>query len=140
MKSTVALLQDKTGTFQFQYENGRLKTESIDLSYAKHNLLCFGRLNKNLTINPLLRRGFMGKILENRNFYSTAWVDYLEGNTASASLNSMITEFNAACNRDLTNGLITERIILQTITKLDRNTIQFTIMIGPNTTQIPILI
>lgn len=126
----VALNKDKNGQFTISYENGKLKREQAELSFAKHNLLCFGRGNKNIAKNPTLRRGAIGDFLEGSPLYSNAWIYYLEGVITLNSMQKIIQFFNAACNRDFKNKLFENRIALQSVRKLDKNTIQFTINIG----------
>lgn len=136
----IALEQDENGEFAIAYENGCLKRELSELSWAKHNLLCFGRLNRLLTRNPRKRNGDLGNFLESSNFYSTCWSYYLEGVINLATMNEIIREFNAACSRDQSKGFFDNKIILSQIRKLDKNTIHFTIKVGDNPTEITIKI
>lgn len=128
--TAIALTQDRNGQFEFTYANGAMVRESSELSFAKHNLFCFGRLNINLTINPLLRRGSIGSALENRELYSAAWLYYLEGNINFDAMQKIISEFNRACDRDFNAGLIAKKISLKSITKLDKTSLGFKIQIG----------
>lgn len=128
--TSIALEQDSNGRFGVVFENGVLKRESNEISCAKHNLFCFGRLNRNLTKNPTLRRGDLSNILVNRELYSNAWAYYLEGNITLEAMQKITEEFNAACNRDFKAGLIQNKVSLKSITKLDKTTVQFTINVG----------
>jgi len=132
--TSIALNQDSTGRFNISYENGALKREADELSCAKHNLFCFDRLNKNLTKNPKLRRGDLGSFLEGRDLYSKSWLYYLEGSITLESMTKIAEEFNSACNRDFQAGIIKNKVSLKSITKLDKNTINFTINIGSSST------
>lgn len=128
--NSIALQQDKNGQFSLNYKNGMLVREANEVSFAKHNLLCQGRLNKNLTINPKLRSGSLGSTLENFELYSTAWIYFAEGNMSFEAMEKIIGEFNRACNRDFQAKLITQRIFLKSITKLDKNSLLFKIKFG----------
>lgn len=128
--NSIALQQDKNGQFGLVYKEGMLAREASEISFAKHNLLCKGRLNKNLTINPKLRSGSLGSALETFELYSTAWLYFLEGSVSFDAMEKTIGEFNRACNRDFQAKLITQRIFLKSITKLDKNSLLFKIKIG----------
>jgi hypothetical protein len=136
----IALEQNKNGEFTISYENGKLKREKAELSWAKHNLLCFGRLNKLLTKNPRKRNGDIGNFLEGTNFYSTCWSLYREGVINLATMNEIIREFNSSCSRDLAKGFFDNKITLKSITKLDKYTLNFTIEIGGSSSEITIKI
>jgi len=136
----IALEQNEKGEFTISYENGMLKREKSELSWAKHNLLCFGRLSKILTKNPRKRNGDIGNFLENNNFYSTCWSYYLEGVINLATMNEIIREFNSSCSRDQSRGLFSNNIKLKSITKLDKNTLNFIIEIGGSSSEITIKI
>ncbi len=136
----VAFEQNENGEYTISYENGQIKREKAELSWAKHNLLCFGRLNKILTKNPRKRSGDIGNFLESSNFYSTCWAYYLEGIINTTTMKNIIQEFNASCSRDLNNKLFSNDISLKSITKLDKNTLNFTIEVGGNPSEITIKI
>lgn len=126
----IAFTQDKDGKFGITFKDGKIVKEPNEVSFAKHNLLCFGRLNKNLTKNQQLRQGCVGSILEGRNLYSTAWSHYMEGNITLDTMKRLIQDYNAACDRDYKAGLIDKKIKLKSVTKLDKNSLQFKIQIG----------
>ena len=71
MKS-IALTQNKDKQFVINYSEGVILREDSEIAFAKHNLLCFGRLDRNLTKDPLLRRGSASSVFENRELYSTS--------------------------------------------------------------------
>lgn len=129
----IALIQDKEGKFSVRYKDGDFVMESSEISFAKHNLLCFGRLNRNLTINPKLRKGDLGSFLENNELFSTAWLYYMESNITLEGMRKLIGEFNRACERDFKLGLFENRILLKNITKLSKNSLLFKIQIGNQT-------
>lgn len=128
--NTVALLQDSNGEFGLKFENGTIVEEPVEVSFAKHNLFCFGRLNKNATKNPLLRRGSILSFLTDKDVFSVAWVYYLEGVITSSNMTKIINEFNRACDRDLKAGLIENSVYLKSVSKLDKTTVLFKIEIG----------
>lgn len=136
----VALEQNSDGKFIISYENGKLKRERGELSWAKHNLFCFGRLNRLFTTNRKARRGDIGNFLENSNLYSICWSFYVEGVITFQTMKKTIEEFNSACSRDYKSGLFDNKIQLKSIRKLDKNTLNFTIEIGGNSSDITIKI
>ena len=123
----IALTQDKDKIFRITYKDGKLVRERSEISFAKHNLFCFGRLDRNLTINPTLRRGFAGSVMENREMYSTAWNSYREGSVTTDTENRIISIFNQACDRDLKFGLFELPIRLISIQRLDKTSLLFNI-------------
>lgn len=128
--NTIALIQDSNGEFGIKFENKTFVEESIEMSIAKHNLLCFGRLNKNTTTNPLMRRGSVLSVLNGNEVFSTAWAYYMEGVITTSNITKIINEFNRACDRDLKAGIIEKSIVLKSVTKLDKTTLNFKIEIG----------
>lgn len=134
----VALEQNNNGEFTISYEKGILKREKAEVSFAKHNLLCFGRLNKIFTKNPRARRGDIGNFLENANLYSICWSFYLEGVINFQTMKNIIAEFNSSCSRDKLKGLFDEKTTLTSISKLDKNTLNFRIEVGGNPSDITI--
>ena len=127
---TVALIQDNEGKFNLNYSEGVLVREDSEISFTKHNLLCFGRLDNNLTKNPTLRNGSASAVLESRLIYSTSWSYYMEGDISLEAMKRIIVDFNTACDRDYKAGLFEERIVLKNITKIDSNSILLRVRIG----------
>jgi hypothetical protein len=125
-------LEQKDGEFGVVYENGMLKQEDQNISWVKHNLLCFGRADRNLTVNPTLRKGSLGEFLEGRKLYSNAWKYYLGQNITDDNLKGIKTEFNNACNRDFLLGYITKRISMISCVKTGKNSVLCKVQIGDN--------
>lgn len=134
----VAINQNENGVYTISYENGMLKRENSSVSIAKHNLLCFGRLNKNLTKNQKGRLGDIGNYLESKPNFSICWMYYREGIINQQTMQKIIEEFNNSCDRDLKNKVIDKKVILKSVRKLDRNVLGFTISIGGSTQEITI--
>lgn len=135
----VALEQDKDGRFSISYENGALKREKAELSWAKHNLLCFGRISSIFTNkNPRSRRGDIGNFLEKKSLYSDCWSVYVEGIINIPTMKYIIQSFNSACSRDLKEESFDDKIELTSIRKLDKNTLNFTIEVGGESSEITI--
>jgi hypothetical protein len=126
----IALIQDKNGSFNIKYKEGLLVREESEVSFAQHNLLCFGRLDQNFTQNPLLRKGSALSVLEGRLIYSTSWLYYLEGDIDLESIKKLIADFNQACDRDYKEGLFEKRIVLKNIIKIGKNSLLIKIVIG----------
>ena len=130
MKQAIAFDKNKEGVFDISYENGKLKREDNSLAFLKANLYCFGRLDPNLTVDPLLRKGSAISALESSEAFSTAWAFYLEGDISNQSMEELIKEFNISTERDYRNGLIDKKITLNYINKLSKNSILLNINIG----------
>lgn len=126
----------KNGEFTVIAENGKLKKESSELSYVKHNLLCFGRADKNSIVEPLNRNGSTIEYNDQRAYFSKAWIYFLEGNITESNMIGIINEFNKACDRDLKNGLFTKKISLKSISRLDKTTLLFKVDIGSQSQEI----
>jgi hypothetical protein len=130
---TIALVQNKNNNqFKLEYENGDFVTEDAEISFLKHNLYCFGRSEKGLSIIPTSRRGFSGSVLVGRELYSSAWLYYLEGDITFTAMDRLMADFNKSCDKDYKNKLIEKRIVLNEIIKLEKNTLLFKVSIGPN--------
>ena len=138
MKQAISLKSDGEKGYCLSYENGKLVREMAEISFAKHNILCFGRLNRNLTKNPKLRRGSVVDFLESRSLYSTAWQYFLEGTINPRTSKLIIGDFNKSCDKDHKKGLFKNRISLVSITKLDKTILLFNIKIGSETHDFPI--
>ena len=130
MKQAIAFDKNQEGVFDISYENGKLKREDNSLAFLKANLYCFGRLDPNLTVDPLLRKGSAISALESSEAFSTAWAFYLEGDISNQSMEELIKEFNISTERDYRNGLIDKKITLNYINKLSKNSIRLNINIG----------
>lgn len=123
MTECVSFIQ-KNGEFTIEFENGKIKRNSKEQSYALHNLLCFGRLAQTLTVNQKKKLGWAGSILYGREFFSTAWNYYLESNSTQNNFQGIINEFNSACLRDYSSGLLDKRILIYQILRLSKNDIK----------------
>jgi len=132
--------EKRNGEFTVVAENGRLKMEPAELSYVKHNLLCFGRADKYLIPEASNRQGSTMEYNDQRPYFSKAWVYFLEGNITDSNLTEIINEFNKACDRDLKAGLFTRKISLKTISRLDKATLLFNVDIGGQPQEIKISI
>lgn len=135
MKECIAFTQ-KNGEFTIEFENGKIKRGAPEQSYALHNLLCFGRLDKNLTINPIKRRGWSGSSAYVREFFSSAWNYYLESEFTKAKVDMIINEFNKACTRDYSLGLVDKKIKISQIIKLDRTTMKISLTLDSSPSEI----
>lgn len=136
----ISLQQNSQGKFTISYENGQLKREKSEISWAKHNLFCFGRLNRLFTKNRKARRGDIGNFLEGSDLYSICWSFYVEGVINLKTMQEIVTQFNSSCLRDQRKGYFDNKTQLKSITKLDKNTLNFTIEIGGNLSDITIKI
>jgi len=130
MIQTIEFNKNQEGSFDISYENGQLKREDNSLSFLKANLYCFGRLDPNLTVDPLLRKGSAISALETSEMFSTAWSLYLEGDISSQAMEQLIIQFNLSTERDYRNGLIDKKITLNYISKLSKTSILLNINIG----------
>lgn len=137
MTDCIAFTQ-KNGEFTIEFENGKIKRGTAEQSYALHNLLCFGRLNRHMTINQTKRLGWAGSSAYVREFFSTAWNYYLESNITTENLQFLINEFNSACERDYRNGLIDRSLKISRISRLSRTTLKITLSIDSAQTDIVI--
>jgi hypothetical protein len=120
MSENIAFIQ-KNGEFTIEFENGKIKRGAPAQSYALHNLLCYGRLNRNLTNSPTKRMGWSGSSAYIREFFSTSWNYYIESNMTESNLNLLINEFNRACTRDFNQGFVDKKVKIVKVTKLARN-------------------
>lgn len=130
MQQVYGLFQNISGHWDVIIENGKIKKENIYESYLKHNFLCFGRGDKNIVQIPERRNGTIQSLLENREYFSQAWLYYIEGNITFENVNKIIQEINAACQRDKRFGLIDKDIQLQSVIKLDKTKLLFTYKIS----------
>lgn len=130
MVDSIALVSDSNGKFNFEYKDGILVREKSENSFAKHNIYCFGRLDPNLTVDPLLRKGFSGSVFESRQMYSIAWAYYQEGDITLSAMEGIIREFNLSCDADFKLGLFEKKIVMKSITKTNKNSILIKIEIG----------
>lgn len=128
MKSVV--FEYKNGNYTLATKNGKLKTNEPEISYIQHNLLCFGRASKTLISEPRNRNGWSGEFNDNESKFSLAWIYYLEGSIDESSVGGIVREFNKACERDLKRGLFSNKILLQSVIKLDNSSLLFKINIG----------
>lgn len=135
MKECIAFTQ-KNGEFTIEFENGRIKRGSAEQSYALHNLLCFSRLDGNLTVNQTKRLGWAGASAYAREFFSTAWNNYIESNIDQKTISDMINEFNRASSRDYKNGLIDRKIKIIQVNRLDRTSLKIKLGIDSSITDI----
>lgn len=126
----IALIKNEEGYYNLKYKNGTLVTEDPEMSYIKHNLLCFGRLNRNFTEVNNNRLGSAISSLEGREMYSTSWNYFKEGLITQENVRNLVQEFNRACNRDYNLGLFNKKIKLETVSRLDKETLIFTINVG----------
>ena len=131
-------LEQKDNVFGLVYENGMLKQEDQNVSWIKHNLLCFGRADKNLTVNPTLRKGSLGEFLEGRKLYSNSWRYFLAQNITDDNLSGIKTEFNNACSRDFLLGFMTKKATMISVVKTGKNSVLCKIQIGDNQIEISI--
>ena len=135
-----ALFEQENGEYTIKFENGKIKTTSPEYSLAQHNLLCYGRLNKNMTTNPKNRLGWSGAAAYAKAFFSTAWKNYLEGNITQENISVMITDFNQACNRDFLSGLVSQKVAIKSVYKLDKTTLKINMTVGSDPQSIVISI
>lgn len=132
MKECVAFTQ-KNGEFTIEFENGKIKRCAAEQSYALHNLLCFSRLDANLTVNQTKRLGWGGAAAYAKEFFSTAWNSYLESNIDQRTIKDMIDEFNRACSRDYKNGSIDRKVRIIQVNRLDRTSLKIKLGIDSST-------
>lgn len=137
MKDNISFIQ-KDGNFTIEFENGKIKRGSAEQSFALHNLLCFGRLNKTLIPRGSFGGGWAGSIAYVKEFFSPAWSYYKEGNFTTTELRGIINEFNKACDRDYRAGLIQNKIIINKIYKLDKTTMVINLGLDNGETEITI--
>lgn len=130
MKQVYGIFQNANGQWDFIIENGKIVTENIYESYLKHNFLCFGRADKNIAEIAERRKGTIQSLLENREYFSQAWLYYIEGNITLSNINKIIQEVNIACQRDKRLGLIDKDIQLKSVIKLDKTKLAFIYTIG----------
>lgn len=135
MTECVAFTQ-KNGEFTIEFENGKIKRGTSEQSYALHNLLCFSRLDANLTVNQTKRLGWAGAAAYAKEFFSTAWNSYIESNIDQATIQLMINEFNRACSRDYRNGLVDRKVKIVQVNRLDRTSLKIKLGIDSSTTDI----
>jgi hypothetical protein len=128
------------GVFTLKTEKGKLKREEPELSYLKHNFMCFGRADKQLIAEPANRRGWSGEATLNSPEFSKAWVYFKEGSIKSSAMNGIVNEFNNACNRDFKRGLFPRKITINEIIKLEKNNLLIKVLIGNQPTQLRISI
>ena len=130
MQQVYGISQNESGVWDLQIENGAIVKEDIYQSYLKHNFLCFGRGDKNIVAIPEYRRGTLQSYLGNREFFSQAWIYYMEGNISEPQVTKIIQEINKACQRDKRLGLIDKDINLKSVINLDKNKLSFTFVLG----------
>jgi len=130
MQQVYGLFQNIDGKWDIIVENGKIKKENIYESYLKHNFLCFGRGDKNIVQTPERRNGTIQSLLDNKEYFSQAWLYYIEGNITIQNVNKIIQEINTACQRDKRLGLIDKDIQLQSVIKLDKTKLLFTYKIS----------
>jgi len=135
MSECIAFVQ-KDNKFTIEFENGKIKRGTCEQSYALHNLLCYGRLNKNLTVNQVKRMGWAGSTAYVREFFSSAWNYYLEANMTQDGIKLLINEFNRACDRDYRGGLLDRSLKISKITRLAKSTLKITLAIDSSQTDI----
>lgn len=128
--NTIAISKTINGDFDISFENGSFVEELSEESFAKHILLCFGRLNENATVNPLIRNGDLASYFEDEELFSIAWAFYIENNIRFENINQIIEQFNKSCDRDFNKGLFSQKIKMTNISKIDKNTVSFKITIG----------
>lgn len=107
---TVAIQQTDNG-LGIVFENGKIKQESLEESYIKHNLLCFARIPKHITSDPLLRKGCSMSLIE--EVFSTSWQFY-EQATTNLNTEALKIELNKSLARDFVNGKI-KRVIVNKV-------------------------
>lgn len=137
MDSNISFVQ-KNGNFTIEFENGKIKRGSAEQSFALHNLLCFGRLNESLIPKGSFGGGWAGTIAYAKDFFSSAWSYYKEGNFTTTELKGVINEFNQACDRDYRAGLIANKVIINKIYKLDKTTMVINMALDTGDTNITI--
>ena len=130
MQQVYGIFQNTNGYWDIVIENGKIVKENIYESYLKHNFLCFGRGDKNIVEIPERRKGTIQSLLENREYFSQAWLYYIEGNITLSNVNKIIQEVNIACQRDKRLGLIDKDIQLKSVIKLDKTKLSFIYAIG----------
>lgn len=130
MQMVYGMFQNSDGDWDIKIENGKIVKENIYVSYLKHNFLCFGRGDKNIVAIPEYRKGTIQSYIENREYFSQAWLYYIEGNITLQNINKIIQEVNAACQRDKRLGFIDKDIQVKSVIKLDKNKLSFTYVIG----------
>ena len=113
--------EQKNGVFDISFSNGTIATEDNNISFAKHNLLCFGRINKDLTNSYENRAGTMADVFEADKFFSIAWVGYIEGIIQEKSLEFIKSSFNKSCDKDLANNLVDKKIRITDIIETNKN-------------------
>jgi len=139
MKNCV-YFEKKNGEFTVVAENGKLKTEPAELSYIKHNLLCFGRADNYSIAESTNRNGCTMEFNDKQSYFSKAWIYFLEGSITPENVSGVIREFNKACDRDLRAGLFNRKIFLKEVTRIDKNTLVFKIDINGQSQTIKISI
>jgi hypothetical protein len=130
MQQVYGMFQDTNGRWDIEIQNGKIVKENIYSSYLKHNFLCFGRGDRNIVELPEYRRGTIQSLLSNKEYFSQAWIYFLEGNITLENINKIIQEVNIACQRDKRLGLIDKNIEVKSVIKLDKNKLSFTYVVG----------
>lgn len=90
-------------------ENGKLRTESIEESYVKHNLLCCARTSRHLFYDRILARGT--PISLQGDVFSESWIFYENQNKDQTNASGIASELNSALDRDYLNGKIKKVIV-----------------------------
>lgn len=103
--------------FDIEFKNGAIVKEDNNLSFAKHNLLCFGRAYKELIPTSYKQEGYIASYLEQRPIFSIAWIGYVEQTISDKTIEFIKSNFNFACNRDLNNKIINKSIKITDVLK-----------------------
>jgi hypothetical protein len=130
MQQVYGMFQNTDGLWDVEIQNGKIVKENIYFSYLKHNFLCFGRGDRNIVELPEYRRGTIQSLLSNKEYFSQAWIYFLEGSITLENINKIIQEVNIACQRDKRLGLIDKNIEVKSVIKLDKNKLSFTYVVG----------
>jgi hypothetical protein len=126
----LALNKGTNGFFDIEFKDGKIVLEDNDLSFAKHNLLCFGRAYKELIPASYKRNGYIGSYLEKRQLYSLCWIGYIDGIINDTTIDFIKKSFNFSCDRDFNNGLTSKTIKIVDIIKTGNNELSITINIS----------
>lgn len=127
---SIALNKNSDGYFTISFKDGVFVTEEPEMSYIKHNLMVFGRLETRLNENRKARNGNAIDALLGQEHFSKAWIYFKEGLITQDNIKDLVREFNRACNRDLNLGLFKKQITLNSVVKTSRGTLLFKISVG----------
>jgi aminoglycoside N3'-acetyltransferase len=132
MTQVRGIFLNENNEWDIEIQNGICVTEDKHQSFAKHNLLCFGRADKNIIGSQIKRNGYYGVSLSGIEMYSQTWLYYLEASLTSPTINQIISEFESSCQRDKRAGLIESDIKITDYKRLDKNKVQLTLKVGDN--------